>query len=82
MNAVNEFNGSNGVIIQSWVTDNGKDKANIIMWYWQRGPHGCLGGINSKVFHVQGHHHTGTDFLTHINTRSPVVKAVKLMACT
>ena len=35
----------------------------------------------SKVFHVQGHHHTGTDFLTHINTRSPVVKAVKLMAC-
>ena len=27
VNAVNEFNGSNGVIIQSWVTDNGKDKA-------------------------------------------------------
>ena len=33
------------------------------------------------MFHVQGHHHTGTDFLTHLNTRSPVVKAVKLMAC-
>ena len=37
--------------------------------------------MHIKVFHVQGHQHTGTDFLTHINTRSPVVKAVKLMAC-
>ena len=50
VNAVNEFNGSNGVIIQSWVTVNGKDKANIIMWYWQRGLYGCLGGSTRNMF--------------------------------
>ena len=35
----------------------------------------------NKVFHVQGRSLKCMDFLTHINIRSPVVKAVKLMAC-
>ena len=35
----------------------------------------------SKVFHVQGRFLKCKDFLTHINIRSPVVEAVKLMAC-
>ena len=58
VNAVNEFNGSNGVIIQSWVTVNGKDKANIIMWYWQRGLYRYLGGITrDKCLKTEMHGH-------------------------
>ena len=37
--------------------------------------------IHTKVFHVQGRFLKCKDFLTHINIRSPVVEAVKLMAC-